>query len=99
MTRNRTTHSKPKSRWGRTLPWMAIFIGGLLFLIAIFFFSRGGQGEQAGGAPAIQVDQQVIDYGQVKLGTSLSFKIKVTNVGSGTLRFTQPPSLQIAEGC
>lgn len=76
-----------------------MFVGALLLLTAIFFFSRGGQEEQAGGTPAIQVDQQVIDYGQVKLGTSLSFKIKVTNAGSGTLRFTQPPSIQIVEGC
>lgn len=46
-----------------------------------------------GGTPSISVDQNKIDYGEVTFG------VKVTNTGDGTLRFKEQPSIKVLEGC
>ena len=51
------------------------------------------------GRPSLKVDQDVIDYGYVKLNTPLTFTITVTNIGDKTLRFTETPYIEIAVGC
>jgi hypothetical protein len=72
-----------------------VALGGILLLVAAFFLSRQGNG----GTPAIQVDQQKIDYGYVKFGESRSFAVQVTNTGDGALRFREEPYIEIVEGC
>ena len=52
-----------------------------------------------GGTPRLTVDPQQIDYGDVKLGTELTFEIHVRNEGDGPLRFRDQPSIQVVEGC
>jgi cell division septal protein FtsQ len=51
------------------------------------------------GRPAVKVDQELIDYGYVRLNTNLTFDIKVTNVGDKTLRFSESPYVEVLEGC
>ena len=81
----------------KSFPWSLVAIGGVLLIIAAFFFAnRGGDG---GGTPSIAVDQQKIDYGDVKFNVNKTFAIKVTNTGDGTLRFSEAPYVQILEGC
>ncbi|MCK6583890.1 MAG: hypothetical protein L6Q49_12400 [Anaerolineales bacterium] len=58
---------------------------------------RPNQGN--GGTPSIAVDQQRIDYGDVKFGVNKTFAIKVTNTGDGTLRFKEGPYIEVVEGC
>jgi len=74
-----------------------VVIGGVLLIIAAFFFANGGG--DGGGTPSIAVDQQKIDYGDVKFGVNKTFAIKVTNTGDGTLRFKEEPYIEILEGC
>ena len=74
-----------------------IVVAGILFIGAAFFFSN--QSGDEGGTPSIAVDQQLIDYGDVKFNTNKSFSIKVTNTGDGVLRFTEKPYVEILEGC
>jgi hypothetical protein len=52
-----------------------------------------------GGTPSIAVDQQKIEYGDVKFGVEKSFAIRVTNTGDGTLRFKEAPYIEVLEGC
>ena len=75
---------------------LILMVGGgvLLILAALFVAFRNG-----GGAPSLAVDQEVIDYGDVKLDTSLTFAVKVTNTGGGTLRFKEEPYIEVREGC
>ena len=81
----------------KSFPWPLVAFGGvLLILAAVLFANRGGDG---GGTPSIAVDQQKIDYGDVKFNTNKSFAIKVTNTGSGTLRFKEEPYIEVVEGC
>ena len=88
-------HKRQKQR--KNFPWSIVAIGGVLLLIAAFFLAnRGGDG---GGTPSITVDQQKIDYGDVKFGVNKTFAIKVTNTGDGTLRFKEEPYIEVLEGC
>jgi hypothetical protein len=84
-------------KYRKPFPWPLVAFGGVLLIVAaVLFASRGGDG---GGTPSIAVDQQKIDYGDVKFNTNKSFAIKVTNAGSGTLRFKEEPYLEVVEGC
>ena len=73
-------------------------LGGILLIVAAFFFANRGGGD-GGGTPSVAVDQQRIDYGDVKFGVEKTFAIKVTNTGDGTLRFKEDPYIEIVEGC
>jgi hypothetical protein len=75
-----------------------IILGGVLLIVAAFYFSNQGGGD-VGGTPSIAVDQQKIDYGDVKFGVNKTFAIKITNTGDGTLRFKEEPYIEILEGC
>ena len=88
-------HKKQKQR--QVIPWPPIIIGGLLLIAAAFFFANQGGG--GGGTPSIAVDQQKIDYGDVKFNVEKTFAIKITNTGDGTLRFKEDPYIEILEGC
>lgn len=90
--------SKKKSkgrRQRRGFPWSLAVLGGILLVIAAFLFAN----QDGGGTPALTVDQQRIDYGDVKFNVPKTFAIKVTNTGDGTLRFTEKPYIQVLEGC
>ena len=79
-------------------PVFILMIGGALLLAAgiIFGLQRiGGEG----GTPALAVDQEVIEYGDVKFNVPLTFAIKVTNTGDGTLRFKEQPYIEVRDGC
>ncbi|MGZ9165164.1 MAG: hypothetical protein ACXW4M_09755 [Anaerolineales bacterium] len=89
-------HKRQKQR--KSLPWPLIAIGGVLLIIAAFFLANRGGGD-GGGTPSLAVDQQKIDYGDVKFGVNKTFAIKVTNTGDGTLRFKEEPYIEILEGC
>lgn len=88
-------HRRQKQR--KNFPWPLVALGGILLIAAAFLFTN--QGDDGGGTPSIAVDQQLIDYGDQHFGTNLTFKIKVTNTGDGTLRFTEEPYIEILEGC
>jgi hypothetical protein len=96
MTKKNQKYRKQKQK--RIFPWLFVVLGGgLLLLAAVLFANRsGGDGS---GTPSIAVDQQRIDYGDVKFGVNKTFAIKVTNTGSGTLRFKEDPYIEVLEGC
>ena len=82
----------------KSFPWSLVAIGGILLIIAAFFFANQGGGD-GDGTPSIVVDQQKIDYGDVKFGVEKTFAIKITNTGDGTLRFKEEPYIEVLEGC
>jgi hypothetical protein len=96
MTKKNQKYRKQKQK--KTFSWLFVVLGGgLLLLAAVLFANRsGGDGS---GTPSIAVDQQRIDYGDVKFGVNKSFAIKVTNTGDGTLRFKEDPYIEVLEGC
>lgn len=88
---------KKQKQKKKNIPWFLLALGGVLVVIAAFLFAR--QNGDGGGTPAIAVDQQKIDYGDVKFGVNKTFAIKVTNTGDGTLRFKEDPYIEVLEGC
>ena len=87
-----------KQRQKQKVPWIILAIGGVMLVLAVFLFARQS-GDDGSGTPSIAVDQQLIDYGDVKFGVNKTFAIKVTNTGDGTLRFKEKPYIQVLEGC
>ncbi|MBL8046730.1 MAG: hypothetical protein JNL09_09325 [Anaerolineales bacterium] len=51
------------------------------------------------GAPSLSVDRNKIDFGDVKLGQTVEASFVVANVGDKPLRFSEPPYVQVVEGC
>jgi len=86
-----------KQKQQKPFPWLLAVLGGILLVVAGVLFAR--QGSDGGGTPFIAVDQQKIDYGDVKFGDGKTFVVKVTNTGDGTLRFKEAPYIQVLEGC
>ncbi|MBI4927146.1 MAG: hypothetical protein HY835_05230 [Anaerolineae bacterium] len=78
-------------------PLIVLVIGGALLIAVAIFFALGGS--DGGGTPKLVVDQEKIDYGDVKFGVNKTFAIKVTNTGDGVLRFKEKPYIQVLEGC
>jgi hypothetical protein len=82
----------------KTFPWLIIGLGAILLVVAVFLFANQG-GSDGSGTPVIVVDQPKIDYGYVQFGNDKSFKIKVTNTGTGSLSFKKNPYVEVLEGC
>lgn len=91
--------SKKRRKQKKQFPWWLILITGIMLVIAGYGFARQRSSFSDGGTPVIAVDQQKIDYGNVKLNTDLTFTIKVTNTGNGVLRFNDKPYIEVAKGC
>jgi hypothetical protein len=52
------------------------------------------------GAPRVQVlPQEVIDYGDVKLGTTITTTYQVRNVGDRPLAILGEPQVELVQGC
>jgi len=96
MSKNKKKYQKQKQ--GNNPPWLIAILGGIvLIVVALLLANRNGASR--GGTPSIAVDQQKIDLGTQKFGTNESFTIKVTNTGTGTLRFKEQPYIEVLEGC
>jgi len=92
-------HKRRQKKKTISTPVFILMSGGALLLAAGIILGVQGIGGDVGGTPALAVDQEVIDYGDVKLDTSLTFAVKVTNTGDGTLRFKEEPYIEVREGC
>lgn len=96
---------KPRPKQALSIPTILLVVGGVLLLVAaVFAWSRAKNSAdlskvEVEGQPKLTIDQEVIDYGEVKLGTPLTFQLTVTNVGDEVLRFTEEPFIEVAEGC
>ncbi len=54
---------------------------------------------EVSGQPSLKVDQELIDYGDVKINTNKSFAINLTNVGDEPLQISEVPYVEVREGC
>jgi hypothetical protein len=80
-------------------------LGGSLLIALAFLVFRGNQNTQSlaaiavNGAPSLKVDREQVDLGNVQLGQTVEVSFRVTNVGDQTLRFSEPPYIEVLEGC
>ncbi|MFA5872969.1 MAG: hypothetical protein WC832_03305, partial [Anaerolineales bacterium] len=91
---------RKQERKGSTLKYIAVVVIGLMLIVAAIFTIRSSNpGKVSGGAPAVSVDQKVIDFGDLKDYPEVTFTITVTNTGTGVLRFKEKAYIQVVEGC
>ena len=91
---------RKQERKGSTLKYIAVGVFGLMLIVAATFtFRSSNLGKISGGAPAVSVDQKVIDFGDLKDYTEVIYTITVTNIDTGVLRFKEKPYIQVLEGC
>lgn len=83
-----------------------IVLGGVVLVAAaLFALWKAGQPELATvpvevkGQPSLKVDQDQMDFGDVKLGKTVTAAFTLSNVGDKTLRITDKPYIQVLEGC
>ncbi len=93
---------KKKPRFPIGLP--LIIVAGVALIAVALLGSRGGPAAvtvapPVTGGPALQVDKQTVDFGDVQLGQTVEAKFEVSNVGDQPLRFTQAPYVEVVEGC
>ncbi len=100
MSKRKTKYQKQREKETKAKRLMiGLVSGGVLLVAAALFFAFGSFGEDNSGTPVLVVDRELIDYGDVKFDTNLTFEITVTNTGDGTLKFAEAPYLQVREGC
>ncbi len=54
---------------------------------------------QVNGAPKLQVDREMIEFGDVKLGKTVEAIFVLSNVGDKLLQITEKPYIEVLEGC
>ena len=102
-SQKRTPHvtaSKPPRRLALAL---VAALAVLIVAVAVLLVLTLGQNEpfvpEVDGAPALRVDQTLIDYGTVKNNTVVETVVRVRNVGDEALRILGEPHVEVREGC
>ena len=83
-----------------------LLIGGALILITGIIFGINTWQNQSNpelvsvtGQPSLIVDQELIDFGDVKFDSPRTFSINLTNVGDEKLIISETPYVEVKEGC
>ncbi len=114
MANRRKSSHRRKKRSSNNMIWLVGgVIGGVFFIVAALVLLTRGSNNKPGqkafgsdfepevmGAPQIEVlPQDAIDYGDVKLGTTVNTEFKVRNVGDKPLVVIGEPQVEVIEGC
>ncbi len=98
---------------GSNLRWLLAGVAGAVTLIIAALALASRQNTATGqkafdpnfepevrGAPRVQVlPQEVIDYGDVRLGTTITTTYRVRNVGDRPLMILGEPQVELVQGC
>ena len=83
--------------------WLLLIIGAGVVLIVVALISSGQttstNPSQVSGGPALQVDKEKVDLGDVPLGQTVHVSFELTNVGDQPPQFTKKPYIEVAAGC
>ncbi|MBC8505565.1 MAG: hypothetical protein H8D34_11940 [Chloroflexi bacterium] len=103
-TKERIRERHRKKRQRNTL--IALLAGGLLLIVMGVMIGKDAWENrpdssliEVSGQPSLRVDQELIDYGDVKLNTNLTFDLVLTNVGDQALEIGETPYVEVKEGC
>lgn len=96
---------KPRRRSERPAPprWPLLLMAlGVLVLGAMAFVAwrSGSQATSTGsGDPSLKADRREVNLGDVRLGETVEVSFELKNTGTGTLRFSEAPWVEVVEGC
>ena len=85
--------------------WLPLIIVAGVVLIAVAVLSNNSSSPAApaapanSGAPALSVDKDKFDFGNVPLGQTVQVSFEVANTGDAPLRFKEKPYIEVAAGC
>jgi hypothetical protein len=89
--------------------WLPLIIVAGVVLIAVAVLSNNtatapsasttNGAPATGGTPALTVDKDEFDFGNVKLGQTVQVSFEVANTGDAPLRFKEKPYIEVAAGC
>ena len=102
--RSSRLHSQGTRVPKKFMPLIVAGVGGLILAVAALVLATG-KGSPAGyvpeytGGARLALDQDTFDYGDVKLNTTITTDVEISNVGDATLRITGTPQVQVLEGC
>lgn len=90
----------PKNQPGFPV-WLPLIIvaGVVLIAVAVLSNNRSPAAPTTSGAPALNVDKDKFDFGDVKLGQTVQVSFEVANTGAAPLRFKEKPYIEVAAGC
>ena len=100
-------YQKPRHRPFRWQP-LLLALGGLALMVAAFFALRqepaatspaSSTDVTVSGAPSLQVDQDVVDLGDIKVDQPVQVSFNLSNVGDQPLEFSKAPYVEVVEGC
>lgn len=98
--KRRKSQAKQKGSLPRPL---LLALGGVLLLglglLAYWRSNTPASTVDETGQPNLVVDQEVVDFGDVRLGEWVTASFTLMNNGTGPIRFTQAPYIEVVEGC
>ena len=108
--RSDKNRKKSRSKTGsRPTPLILAIAGVFILAAAVAFVIGSKKGDtilaqndyvpEVVGQPSLAADREEIDFGDVKLGKTVTASFVLTNVGDETLRFTEIPYVELKEGC
>jgi hypothetical protein len=105
MKDTKKTYRNSRKRKRTKKPWPLLLALGGLVLVAIAVLSTGRNDEtskapiEVRGQPNLKVDQELVDFGEVKFEQPVYATFTLTNTGDQTLRFDEQPYIEVLEGC
>ena len=84
-----------------------LLIAGIAVAALVALAVNSTPGEQAPsdvaidttGTPALEVDSDYLDFGDVPFSEMVEASFEVTNVGDATLLFAEKPFIEVKDGC
>jgi len=90
----------PRPRW--LLPALLVGVVAVVLVAAVWLIQRNQQPPytpEVAGAPALRLDQTVLDYGDVRFETPVEAEVKIRNVGDAPLQIQGEPRVELLQGC
>lgn len=82
---------------------LAVIIAGALLLglaaLALFLKFNSPTTKSVNGQPALKINQEEVDLGDVKLGDYVEATFELTNTGDAPLKFSEEPYIEVVAGC
>jgi hypothetical protein len=95
----------PKKRQRRNNSWLPILlaVAGVALVALAAWGLRDKEADiadiEVSGTPALKVDKEKVDLGDVKVGQMVEVSFRLSNAGDQTLRFAEAPYIEVVEGC